>query len=215
MAAPDNPSSALFTDLNADCNDDLAEIESLCLACREQGVTRLLLTKIPFFREVIVSSFQCDHCGHIDRSIQSAGRIQDRGVRCTLTVATPRDLNRQVVKSEYASFSIPELEFEQPAIRKGDITTVEGLLDAIVTGLMQLQTERRDVDPEKAMKIDEFIVKLQTLKKLDRSFVIVLDDPSGNSYVENPHAPSHDDSLAIVHYTRTHQQDIDIGCVVG
>lgn len=49
-------------------------------------MTRLLLTKIPFFREIIVSSFSCEHCGWNNTEIQSAGRIQDQGVRYTLTV---------------------------------------------------------------------------------------------------------------------------------
>lgn len=51
-----------------------------------QGVTRLLLTAIPFFREVIVSSFSCEHCGWSNTEVQSAGRIQDQGVRYTLAV---------------------------------------------------------------------------------------------------------------------------------
>jgi len=51
-----------------------------------QGVTRLLLTKIPFFREVIISSFQCDACGYSDCGIQSGSRVQDKGVRYTLTI---------------------------------------------------------------------------------------------------------------------------------
>ena len=53
------------------------EIESMCINCEEnvlllpqssidgQGITRLLLTKIPFFREVIIMSFSCPHCGTI------------------------------------------------------------------------------------------------------------------------------------------------------
>lgn len=49
-------------------------------------MTRLLLTKIPFFREIIVSSFSCEHCGWSNTEIQSAGRIQDQGVRYTLAV---------------------------------------------------------------------------------------------------------------------------------
>jgi len=44
------------------------------------------LTKIPFFREVIISSFQCDACGYSDCGIQSGSRVQDRGVRYKLTV---------------------------------------------------------------------------------------------------------------------------------
>jgi hypothetical protein len=39
------------------------EIESLCINCEQNGTTRLLLTKIPFFREVIIMSFACPHCG--------------------------------------------------------------------------------------------------------------------------------------------------------
>jgi hypothetical protein len=56
------------------------EIESMCINCEEnvpppphisrsstniQGTTRLLLTKIPFFREVIIMSFSCPHCGTV------------------------------------------------------------------------------------------------------------------------------------------------------
>lgn len=52
-------------------------------------MTRLLLTKIPFFREIIVSSFSCEHCGWNNTEIQSAGRIQDQGVRYSLNVRAP------------------------------------------------------------------------------------------------------------------------------
>ena len=45
-----------------------------------------MLTKIPFFREVIISSFQCDHCGYSDCGVQSGSRVQDKGVKYTLTV---------------------------------------------------------------------------------------------------------------------------------
>lgn len=63
-----------------------------------QGVTRLLLTRIPFFREVIVSSFACGSCAWANTEIQSAGRIQEQGVRYVLAVAarqvSPRLLGR-------------------------------------------------------------------------------------------------------------------------
>ena len=72
------------------------EIESLCMKCEQQvrslvvhnlemgyirtfcqqGVTRLLLTSIPFFKEVIVMSFRCEHCGFSNNEIQSAGTIR-------------------------------------------------------------------------------------------------------------------------------------------
>lgn len=45
-----------------------------------QGVTRLLLTTIPYFKEIVVSSFRCERCGYRDTEIQSAGEMQ-RGLR--------------------------------------------------------------------------------------------------------------------------------------
>lgn len=49
-----------------------------------KGMTRLLLTKIPFFKEIIVSSFACENCGWVNNEIQSAGKIQEQGVQYTL-----------------------------------------------------------------------------------------------------------------------------------
>lgn len=92
---------SLFRDLSAD-NDDWepTEIESLCMNCYKNGTTRLLLTKIPFFKEIIVSSFSCPHCCWSNTEIQSAGRIQDQGICYTLKVKTKKDLNREVVKAD-------------------------------------------------------------------------------------------------------------------
>jgi len=58
--------------------DDRAvqEIDSLCMKCGEEGITSLLLTSIPFFREIIVMSFHCPHCGEKNNEIQSAGIIR-------------------------------------------------------------------------------------------------------------------------------------------
>lgn len=80
-----------------------------------QGITRLLLTKIPFYKEVVLMSFECEHCGFKNNEIQSGGKIEERGVRITLNVQTEHDLNRQVIKSDYTSVKIVELDFEIPA----------------------------------------------------------------------------------------------------
>lgn len=60
-------------------------------------------------------SFSCEECGYHNNEIQSGGPVGERGVKYTLTVETPDDLNRQVVKSDYTSIKIVELEFEIPA----------------------------------------------------------------------------------------------------
>lgn len=69
---------------------------SLCMACGESGLTRMILTKIPFFREVIVSSFECDTCGWSNNEVQFGGEIQEKGCRYELKVTEESDLNRQV-----------------------------------------------------------------------------------------------------------------------
>ena len=49
-------------------------------------MTRLMLTRIPFFKEVIISSFSCDECGFENREVQLGGKVQEKGVKYVLTV---------------------------------------------------------------------------------------------------------------------------------
>ncbi|XP_069005928.1 zinc finger protein ZPR1 [Embiotoca jacksoni] len=188
------------------------EIESMCMNCHLNGTTRLLLTKIPFFKEIIVSSFSCDHCDFSNTEIQSAGRIQEEGVCYTLRVKTKLDLNREVVKADSATARIPELDFEIPPFtQKGSLSTVEGLLDRAAAGLEQDQAARRAGDPDVADKIDEFIQKLNKLREMGDGFTLVIEDPSGNSFVENPAAPLKDEALSVSRFKRTVQQDTQLG----
>lgn len=204
---------SLFKDISADGEDwEPTEIESLCMNCYQNGTTRLLLTKIPFFKEIIVSSFSCPHCSWSNTEIQSAGRIQDQGICYTLKVKTKQDLNREVVKADSAITRIPELEFEIPPFtQKGALSTIEGLLDRAVAGLEQDQPLRRAADPQVAEKIDEFIEKLKRLKEVENEFTLVIEDPSGNSFVENPFAPQKDEALTVSRFKRTVQQDKQLG----
>ncbi|KAM9217155.1 zinc finger protein ZPR1 [Leptosomus discolor] len=203
----------LFRPLSAEDGEQRpAEIESLCMNCFRNGVTRLLLTRIPFFKEIIVSSFACPSCSWSNTEIQSAGRIQEQGVRYTLAVASRQDMNREVVKTDCATARIPELDFEIPPFtQKGALTTVEGIIDRAIAGLEQDQPARRAADAEVAGKIDEFIGKLQQLKEVRAPFTLVIDDPSGNSFVENPRAPQRDEALGVARYRRTPQQAAMLG----
>uniref|UniRef100_A0A3Q3ITX4 Zinc finger ZPR1-type domain-containing protein n=1 Tax=Monopterus albus TaxID=43700 RepID=A0A3Q3ITX4_MONAL len=102
---------SVFKDISADDEDvQPTEIESLCMNCYQNGTTRLLLTRIPFFKEIIVSSFSCGNCGFSNTEIQSAGRIQDQGVCYTLKVKRKQDLDRENV---YAPEADPEMTVEK------------------------------------------------------------------------------------------------------
>jgi predicted metal-binding protein len=79
---------SLFEDISAD--NVFSEIESLCMNCHEQGTTRLLLTRVPFFKEIIVMAFTCPYCGYESNEIQSGSEIQEKGVHYVLQVQTKK-----------------------------------------------------------------------------------------------------------------------------
>ncbi|XP_064463988.1 zinc finger protein ZPR1-like [Ornithodoros turicata] len=201
----------IFRNLNAEDHEaEVTEIESLCMQCHENGTTRLLLTKIPFYKEVVIMSFNCDNCGWQNNELQPAATIQTTGIRFTLNVSTKTDMNREVVQTGTASVSIPELEFEIPAkSQEGSITTVEGILDRAIQGLEA--SVKHITDEDVSNKMTEFVDKMKSLRKLERSFRIVIDDPSGNSFVENPRAPSADDAMTVERYTRSKEQNLLLG----
>ncbi|KAM8868487.1 zinc finger protein ZPR1 [Synchiropus picturatus] len=204
---------SLFRDISADNDDAMpTEIESMCMNCHEDGMTRLLLTKIPFFKEIILSSFNCDHCGFSNTEIQSAGRIQEQGVCYTLKVRSKQDLDREVVKADSAVTRIPELDFEIPPFtQKGSLSTIEGILDRTIAGLVQDQPLREATDPEVAAKVSEFIDKLKKLKDVEEEFTLVIEDSSGNSFVQNPSAPHKDEALTVTRFKRSVEQDMQLG----
>ncbi|XP_052869091.1 zinc finger protein ZPR1 [Anopheles cruzii] len=206
--------SAVFPQLNVDEEPELGatEIESMCMNCQENGITRLLLTQIPFYKEVVIMSFSCEHCGYENNEIQPGGEIAPKGIKICSQIETARDLNRRVIKSDFSSVRIEQLDFEIPAqSQKGEVTTVEGIIDRVVRGLEQDQPVRRIQHPEAAGQIDEFIANLQSLKNLRKPFTLTISDISGNSFVENPKAPQSDPATTITHFQRTKEENHLLG----
>ncbi|KAK8519449.1 hypothetical protein V6N13_133372 [Hibiscus sabdariffa] len=195
----------------------LYEVESLCMRCSQNGTTRFLLTSIPHFRKVLLSAFECPHCGERNNEVQFAGEIQPKGCHYHLEVQSgdPKMFSRQVVKSESATIKIPELDFEiPPEAQRGSLSTVEGILVRAIDGLQALQEERKKADPQTAEAIDQFLLKLKACATGESAFTFILDDPTGNSFIENPFAPSPDPSLNIKFYDRTPEQQASLGYLV-
>lgn len=158
----------------------------------------MLLTKIPFFREIIIASFSCEHCGHTDSSMQSAGEIQQKGSKYSFTLDIPDDMERSVVKGEHGTFRIEELDLEMPA-GVGQVTNLEGLLSKILKDLESGQKARKVHQPEVYEKIDAIVQRLVAMM-IGRGmpFTVTLDDPSGNSWIQ----PSSEDLDASRKYSR-------------
>ncbi|KAL3693883.1 hypothetical protein R1sor_007534 [Riccia sorocarpa] len=192
----------------------LYELESLCMRCGENGTTRFLLTKIPHFREVVLMAFECPHCNERNNEVQFAGKLAPQGCTYTLQVheGDKTVLNRQVVKSDSGTIKIPELEFEIPTdAQRGTLSTVEGVLLRAAEELEALQDERRKVDPKMAEALDAFLVKLKECAAAERSYTFIIDDPAGNSFIENPNAPAKDSLLSAHYYDRTPEQQAQLG----
>ena len=80
-------------------------IESYCVSCEENGKTNVLMTRIPFFREVIVMSFLCQHCGFRSSEVQAAG-TQPKGCKFELVVATPKVCHAWAAPHYHAAVSM-------------------------------------------------------------------------------------------------------------
>lgn len=177
-----------------------------------KGITRLLLTKIPFYKETIIASFACEHCGFENNEIQPAGEIEPNGCKIELQVKSQKDLNRRIVKSDRTSVKFVELDFEIPAqSQKGEVTTIEGIIDRSISGLEQDQSVRRLEHPEIAAQIDAFVDKLRALKSVDSPFTMIFEDISGNCRLENLDAPNSDHGSRITHFNRTKEQNHELG----
>lgn len=198
------------TEESADEHKVVDEIESLCMNCHENGTTKLLLTRIPFFREIILMSFFCAHCNFKNAEIQSAGEIQQKGSRYELRLTSMADFARQMVKSDTCVAKFIEMDLEVPAGR-GQLTNVEGLLSMVMDDLELQQPERKIQHPELFAALEEVIAKgRKMLAGESFPFRLSLNDPAGNSWIE----PNHTDGVgkwSRVEYNRTKEQNADLG----
>lgn len=190
----------------------IQEVESMCMNCHKNGTTRMLLTKIPFFREIIVMSFECPHCGLKNSEIQAAAQIAEKGSRYVFKIESKEDFSRQVVKSETATCVFSELELEIPPER-GQLTNVEGLLSEMVENLKNDQPARKEAQPEIYEKIETFLNRVQDCLDAKEGLLpltFYVDDPAGNSWIEyTPGQPAHQWSMH--EYTRTAEQNVFLG----
>ncbi|KAM3427183.1 hypothetical protein MY4824_009600 [Beauveria thailandica] len=208
-----NKVEGLAPKANGEPHEDLQpveEIESLCMNCHENGVTRILLTSIPYFREVVIMSFSCEKCGFHNNEIQPAGTIQPKGTHYELRLTELADFGRQVIKSDSAVVKFIELDLEIPAGR-GQLTNIEGLLSTVLDDLEIGQEARKEQAPEVHTKIAEIIIKGRAMLAGESfPFRVYVDDPAGNSFI----APDLKDGVGKWEkreYPRTSEQNAALG----
>ena len=182
----------------------------------------------------------CDVCGARTNEVKSGAGIAEKGVRISLRITDPIDMSRDILKSETCSLSIPDLDFEVGAgTLGGKFTTLEGLLTSMkeqLTGSNPLVSGDSVTSTVKGTLynqyrklafsfISEHLFYSCTKERMDMfnsklddiitgktlGTVIILNDPAGNSYLQNVYAPDLDPEMEIVHYERTYEDNEELG----
>jgi len=197
-----------------DMKEEVHNFATMCPECRCPAETKMKLTDIPHFKEVVIMATVCENCGHKTNEVKSGGGIEDRGKRILLDFREQADLRRDVLKSETCTLEIPELELEVGSgLIAGKFTTIEGLVADVISQLGAhnpfLQGDSAQV--ERKQKLGLFIGKLELIKECKMPCTIILDDPCGNSYVQNINAPAEDPQLKITLYERSFEQNEALG----
>jgi len=184
-------------------HEEVMKFPTPCPCCEASAETTMCLTNIPHFKEVVIMTLQCERCGYKSNDIKGGGAISRFGTRITLNVRDGRDLSREVLKSDTAGVSVPELDLElEEGGLTGVYTTVEGLLLKMhdrLRGILPLGVgdssiehqladnddgETRNARRREHVKYNEFLTRLKDMATGGRiPFTLILVDPLSNSFV--------------------------------
>jgi zinc finger protein len=217
-------------------NDICIINQCLCPNCGGGEATTVLLpTTIPGFRETLVMTLTCETCSFRNSQVTYSGEIQPYGERTIWTIKKDdaEFLNRQILKSESATIRFPTLDdLEIPSTtQQGVLTTVEGMLQRVKDHLSSSQPERlRLGDLDNFYRCQSVVDRIQRLLENGKGssdedahddyicdaaslfpFQLIMDDPAGNSFLENPYAPDDDPHVRFEKYERTPNQDLLLG----
>jgi zinc finger protein len=178
-----------------------------------QGVTRISVIHIPFFKQVLLESFSCEHCGFKNTTVKSAGEIQEKGSNYTFKIENEDDFQRQIIRAETAVFRIEDIDLEAP-VGPGQLTNMESMLSKILVDLESDQPQRKKENLALHDALNEIIQKLiKMLNFCAFPITVSLDDPSGNSFIEP--SPNDKDSKYIrTDFLRSHEQNVALGLAV-
>jgi zinc finger protein len=189
-----------------------------CPGCAKSCVVNMQKVSIPHFKEVFIWATICDHCGYKTNEVKTGGAVPEKGKRLILKVESTEDLSRDILKSDTCALFSHELEMSvQPGTLGGRFTTVEGLLTEVRDQLHGQIFDVGDTGAGDSLSSSDketwtrFFDRLDSAIKGELKFVITLEDPLANSYVQNLHLPDPDPQLQEEEYTRTEEEEEDLG----
>ncbi|KAE9384652.1 Method: conceptual translation supplied by author [Gymnopus androsaceus JB14] len=93
---------------------------------------------VPYFKDVLIMSTNCDRCRYRDNEVKSGAAISEQGKRMILKVEDSEDLSRDILKSETAGLTIPEIDLVLThGTFGGRFTTLEEILEQVYEELSE------------------------------------------------------------------------------
>ncbi|XP_025191238.1 zinc finger protein ZPR1 isoform X2 [Melanaphis sacchari] len=195
--------------------DEIVQFSNPCPNCQSICETNMKVTDIPYFKQVVIMATTCEECGYRTNEVKPGGGVEKQGIKITVEVSSPEDLNRDILKSETCCLSIPQLDFEAGALSlSGRFTTIEGLITSLYEQLKDTATAFYSGDSQSegvVAKTKIFLEKLNNIKTCKMPVDIILTDPAGNSYVQSLTPPDLDPKLKITRFDRTDEQNEELG----
>lgn len=187
-----------------------------CPECStNEADTRMFVTRIPYFREVVVMCTSCDACGYRNSELRSGGEIPSHGRTLRLKVRGPQDLTRDVIKSESSDLSVPELDLELGrGTLGGRVTTVEGLLTEVRDSLQRTRftTLGDSALARERSQWEEFYARLEGCITGATPFTLVLRDPLAGCFIAaTTENPANDAQLIAENFVRDWEEDEEFG----
>lgn len=137
-------------------------------------------------------AFSCEYCGYRNTEVKQGGGISEKATRIVFKIENAADMNRDVFKSDTSIVAIPELDFAMsPGTLGGVYTTVEGLLDKVITNLEENNPFGMG-DSATNDTYMKFLDKLRDFKDFKQKFTLIFDDALSNCFIYNPFAPNDD-----------------------
>ena len=110
-------------------------------------------------------SFSCAACGYRNAEVKGGGAVPLKGCRAVLKCVDEGDLLRDVLKSDTAAVTIPELDLELVHGTLGSVyTTLEGCLDKIVDALLRGNPFGDSAETENRKKFEAFLDRVRALR---------------------------------------------------
>lgn len=197
------------------------DLPVFCPGCAKPAHMLVQMVNIPHFKQVIVSTTQCDLCGYKTNDVKTGGEVPAKGKRIWLQVKDAKDLRRDVLKSETCLLKIPECRVEvTPGTMGGKFTTVEGLVmqirDDLKSSLFDVGEDEVSTDSMPSDTKKEwgtFFAQLDKAVKGEIQYTILMEDPLGNSYCQllDLDESGNDPKVRTQEYPRTEEEEDELG----